>query len=84
LVNPSGNHVAIKIVENINGNIEEINEEYKILSGKCNHHNLPKFFGVYLKLGSSREEDQLWFALEVKRFYMFSSFLTFFLLHPHF
>ena len=44
--------LAAKIMESIGDAIEEIEEEYVILNELADHPNLPKFFGIYLKLAS--------------------------------
>ena len=61
------NCIAIKILENVADNIEEIEEEYLVLRDLSAHPNLPLFYGLFLKRARpSQEEDQLWFAMEVK------------------
>ena len=60
-----GTNLAIKIIEHINDNLEEIEEEYRILRNQCIHPNIPTFYGLYFKEASRREDDQLWFAMEV-------------------
>jgi myosin-3 len=62
----SGKNVAIKIMENIPDNLEEIEEEYLVLRDFCLHPNIPMFHGLYLKRGKVAEEDQLWFVMEVR------------------
>ena len=62
---PTGQKVAVKIIEQIADNIEEIEEEYLILRDLCLHPNIPSFYGIYLKKSSRREDDQLWFVMEV-------------------
>lgn len=57
--------VAIKILENIVDNIEEIEEEYLVLRDLSKHPNLPEFLGIYLLRGNIPEDDQLWFVMEV-------------------
>jgi len=57
--------VAVKIIEQIADNIEEIEEEFLILRDLCLHPNIPSFYGIYLKKASRREDDQLWFVMEV-------------------
>lgn len=58
--------VAIKILENIADNIEEIEEEYLILRDLSPHPNIPEFYGLFMSRGSvGHEEDQLWFSMEV-------------------
>ncbi|XP_034945837.1 myosin-IIIb-like [Chelonus insularis] len=58
--------VAVKILENIADNIEEIEEEYLILKDLSSHPNIPIFFGLFLKKAEpSHEEDQLWFVMEL-------------------
>ncbi len=62
----SGQEVAVKIIEQIADNIEEIEEEYLILRDLCLHPNIPSFHGIYLKKAGRREDDQLWFVMEVR------------------
>lgn len=57
--------MAVKIIENIADNIDEIEEEYLILRDLCMHPNIPQFHGIYMKKAQRREEDQLWFVMEV-------------------
>lgn len=53
-------------MEAIADNIEEIEEEFLVLRDLCLHPNIPSFYGLYLKKhASKREEDQLWFVMEV-------------------
>lgn len=53
-------------MEAIADNIEEIEEEFLVLRDLCLHPNIPSFHGLYLKRhGTKREEDQLWFVMEV-------------------
>ncbi|KAF6216430.1 hypothetical protein GE061_000772 [Apolygus lucorum] len=60
-----GERVAVKILENIAENIEEIQVEFRILRDLCHHPNLPLFYGVYLRRAPVMEQDQLWFVLEM-------------------
>lgn len=76
----TGQFVAVKIMEAIGDNIEEIEEEYLILRDLCLHPNIPSFYGLYLKRGKRREEDQLWFCMEVP-FRTWSSFHLVYLIH---
>lgn len=61
----SGKHVAVKILESISDNLEEIEEEYLVLRDLSHHQNLPTFIGMFLRKGSCSEDDQLWFVMEV-------------------
>lgn len=61
-----GQRVAVKILENVPDNIEEIEEEYLILKDLSLHPNIPAFHGLFLRKGSTPEEDQLWFVMEVR------------------
>lgn len=64
--NKTDEHVAIKILENIADNIDEIEEEYLILRDLSSHPNLPIFYGLFLKRAEpGHEGDQLWFVMEV-------------------
>ena len=76
----TGQYVAVKIMEAIGDNIEEIEEEYLILRDLCLHPNIPSFYGLYLKRGKRREEDQIWFCMEVP-FRTWSSFHLVYLIH---
>ncbi|CAM1326506.1 MYO3A (predicted) [Pycnogonum litorale] len=57
--------VAVKIMENIADNIEEIEEEFMILKELSDHPNIPRFYGLYMKPGPEPESDQLWFVMEL-------------------
>ncbi|XP_043279614.1 myosin-IIIb-like isoform X2 [Venturia canescens] len=62
----TGNQVAVKILENVADNIEEIEEEYLVLRDLSMHENIPIFYGLFLKRAKpAQEEDQLWFAMEL-------------------
>lgn len=61
----SNKHVAVKILESISDNLEEIEEEYLVLRDLSDHPNLPTFVGIFLRKGASFEDDQLWFVMEV-------------------
>lgn len=61
----SGHRVAVKILENVADNIEEIEEEYLVLRDLSMHPNIPAFHGLFLRPGQTQEEDQLWFVMEV-------------------
>ncbi|XP_067001655.2 myosin-IIIb isoform X2 [Anabrus simplex] len=63
--NTIGHRVAVKILENVADNIEEIEEEYLILRDLSLHPNIPSFHGLFLRRGSTPEEDQLWFVMEL-------------------
>ncbi|KAJ4449033.1 hypothetical protein ANN_00427 [Periplaneta americana] len=60
----AGHRVAVKILENVADNIEEIEEEYLVLRDLSLHPNIPAFYGLYLRRGPTQEEDQLWFTME--------------------
>jgi myosin-3 len=60
--------VAVKILENVADNIEEIEEEFLVLRDLSMHPNIPTFHGLYLRRGQTQEEDQLWFIMEVSIF----------------
>lgn len=70
----SGQTVAVKVMEQIADNIEEIEEEFLVLRDLCLHPNIPAFHGLYLKKhATKREEDQLWFVMEVSPLSLFPS-----------
>jgi len=60
-----GEFVAIKILEDITGNEEEIEDEYLALRDLSLHPNIPSFHGIYFVKGSKQLNDQLWFVMEV-------------------
>lgn len=70
----TGKQVAIKILETITDNLEEIEEEYLVLRDLSHHPNLPSFIGMFLRKGVCFEDDQLWFVMEVSVFSCFSSY----------
>ena len=45
--NTTRRDVAIKIVENIEQNLEEVIQEYQILSDHSLHPNIPQLFGAF-------------------------------------
>ena len=62
----SGTHLAVKIIENFEENIEDILQEYKILYEHSLHPNIPLLHGAYrsadehcLKLNYNRTEMEL-------------------------
>ncbi|KAK7081388.1 hypothetical protein SK128_003739 [Halocaridina rubra] len=56
--------VAIKMIENIKENLEEIEEEYRVLWELPSHENLPKFYGIFLKKQGNVNDHQIWFVME--------------------
>ncbi|XP_058807301.1 myosin-IIIb-like isoform X2 [Phymastichus coffea] len=62
----TGSQVAVKILENVADNIEEIEEEFLVLRDLSMHPNIPEFHGIFLKRAKpAQEEDQLWFVMEL-------------------
>nr|XP_018914102.1 PREDICTED: myosin-IIIb-like isoform X1 [Bemisia tabaci] len=61
----TGKKVAVKILENVADNIEEIEEEFLVLRDLSLHANIPAFYGLFLRRGTLPEEDQLWFVMEL-------------------
>lgn len=59
--------MAIKILEDIAGNEEEIEDEYLALRDLSLHANIPSFHGIYFVKGSKQLNDQLWFVMEVSQ-----------------
>lgn len=57
--------MAVKILENVADNVEEIEEEYLVLRDLSMHPNIPTFHGLFLRPGQTQDEDQLWFVMEV-------------------
>ena len=66
--------VAVKILENITENLEEIEEEVMVLSKLSIHPNLPTYHGIFLKKGAREEQDQAWIVIEVNIPIFFSTF----------
>ncbi|XP_040567832.1 myosin-IIIb [Lepeophtheirus salmonis] len=56
-------HVAIKVIDNITDNIEEIEQEYQVLTTHWFHPNIPHFEGLYLKKSSSG--DEIWMVMDL-------------------
>ena len=52
----NGREVAIKIVENMEENLEEILQEYQILTNHGLHPNIPMLFGIQYT-GSASASD---------------------------
>ncbi|CAG9132390.1 unnamed protein product [Plutella xylostella] len=61
----TGRRVAVKVLENITENIEEIEEEFLVFRDLSAHPNIPEFFGLFLKRGPSADDDQIWFVMEL-------------------
>jgi serine/threonine protein kinase len=57
-----GQKVAVKVLESIHEMIEEIEQEFIILSDHGDHPNMPKFYGLFLKPGM---DNQIWIVMEV-------------------
>lgn len=56
------------MLETIAENLEEIEEEFLVLRDLSNKHpNLPFFHGIFLKKSKNKDEDQLWFVMELCR-----------------
>jgi hypothetical protein len=72
--------VAVKILENVADNIEEIEEEFLVLRDLSMHPNIPTFHGLYLRRGQTEEEDQLWFTMEVSILCTFQALALWFLM----
>ncbi|XP_052758788.1 myosin-IIIb-like isoform X2 [Galleria mellonella] len=61
----TGRRVAVKVLENITENIEEIEEEFLVFRDLSGHPNIPEFFGLFLKRGTCSDDDQIWFVMEL-------------------
>lgn len=58
--------VAVKIMENIVDNVEEMDEEHRVLRDLCAHPNIPTYFGIFFQPAPTcREDDQVWFVMEL-------------------
>lgn len=57
--------VAVKIMENIADNVEEMEEEHRVLRDLCVHPNIPTYFGIFFQTAPCREDDQVWFVMEL-------------------
>lgn len=54
--------MAVKVLDSIHEMIEEIEQEFIILSEHGDHPNMPKFYGLFLKPGM---DNQIWIVMEV-------------------
>ncbi|XP_055705542.1 myosin-IIIb-like isoform X4 [Phlebotomus papatasi] len=61
----TGQLVAVKVLENIPDNVEEIEEEFLVFRDLSQHPNLPAFTGIFLRRGATVDDDQLWFIMEL-------------------
>lgn len=57
--------VAIKVIENIKENLEEVEEEQRVLAQLSLHENFPEFYGTFLKKSGNLEDHQIWFVMEL-------------------
>lgn len=57
--------MAVKVIENIRENLEEIEEEHRVLAELSLHENFPQFMGTFLKKSGNLEDHQIWFVMEV-------------------
>ena len=57
--------VAIKIFDNLDETLEEIEEDYAVISTHWIHPNIPHFSGLFLKKGLTRPQDQIWLVMEL-------------------
>ncbi|VDI28329.1 myosin III [Mytilus galloprovincialis] len=58
----TGEKVAVKVLDSIHEMIEEIEQEFIILSEHGDHPNMPKFYGLFLKPGM---DNQIWIVMEL-------------------
>lgn len=63
--NNNNKKVAIKIFDNLNETLEEIEEDFAVISTHWIHPNIPHFIGLFLKKGASRPQDQVWLVMEL-------------------
>ncbi|XP_068244393.1 neither inactivation nor afterpotential protein C isoform X2 [Palaemon carinicauda] len=56
--------VAIKMIDSIKENLEEVEEEHRIFSELSSHDNFPAFYGAFLKKANNWNEHQIWFVME--------------------
>ena len=57
--------VAIKIFDDLDETLDEIEEDYVVISTHWIHPNIPHFSGLYLKKGATRQMDQIWLVMEL-------------------
>ncbi|XP_069979488.1 neither inactivation nor afterpotential protein C [Penaeus vannamei] len=57
--------VAIKVIDNIKENLEEVEEEYRVLAELSLHENFPVFYGAFVKRAGSLESHQMWLVMEL-------------------
>ncbi len=65
----TGRKVAVKIVDEVADNVEELEEEFRVLSAHWLHPNIPRFVGMFFRrsaaLGTDRKDDQVWIAIRM-------------------
>ncbi len=57
--------VAVKIFDNLDETLEEVEEDYAVISTHWIHPNIPHFIGLFLKKGPTRTQDQVWLVMEL-------------------
>ena len=57
--------VAIKIFDHLDETIEELEQDFYVISTHWIHPNIPHFSGLFLHKGVSRKEDQVWLVMEL-------------------
>ena len=57
--------VAIKIFDHLEETIEELEQDFYVISTHWIHPNIPHFSGLFVKKGVSRKEDQVWLVMEL-------------------
>lgn len=60
----TGQMTAIKILDLIEDEEEEIKVEVDVLKDHSRHENITSFYGIYLVKTASTEDDKLWLAME--------------------
>ena len=72
----NGEIAAVKIMEAVLDKEEDIRSELNVFQNHCNHPNIVKFFGAFVKR-EKREDDQLWIVMEVNPLTIFPLFILF-------
>ena len=72
----NGEIAAVKIMEAVLDKEEDIRSELNVFENHCNHPNIVKFFGAFVKR-DKREDDQLWIVMEVNIFTIHAVFSPF-------
>ena len=69
----NGEIAAVKIMDAVLDKEEDIRSELNVFENHCNHPNIVKFFGAFVKR-DKREDDQLWIVMEVSSYTFYADY----------